>query len=483
MNFGIDYIRQFSAHTETDTVEFKRSTGQLERGMETLCAFLNGEGGYVLFGMEDDGTILGQQVADTTKRQIAECIRQFEPFPLVDVDYVPLGNGLYVVVLSVVNNSEKPYIYKGRAYTRVESTTVAMSQHQYETMLSYRNQPLGRWETQLNANLKISDLDEEEILRTVRVGVEKGRLPEIAYTNDIADALCRMNLMRDGQLTNAAFVLYANGANIDYPQCLLRMARFAGTTTDIFIDERRVEGNAFRMLDEAMQFCFKHLSLSGEVKGLIREERLSIPYKALREAVVNALCHREYQTIGGSVGLAIFDDRVEVSNIGHIPDRLDVSNPQEMTLSIPYNPLIAKGFYYRQMFENWGRGIRLMVDECKDAGLQTPVFISSEYQVIAIFQRNDYSEDKSKLSKNQSVKDTAKDTVKDTVKDIILNVNDRQMSIIEIMKEQPSVSAEDLALKVGINIRNVKRNLAKLKQDGIIERVGSDKNGYWKVNI
>ena len=260
---------------------------------------------------------------DTTKRQIAECIRQFEPFPLVDVDYVPLGNGLYVVVLSVVNNREKPYIYKGRAYTRVESTTVAMSQHQYETMLFYRNQPLGRWETQLNANLKVSDLDEEEILRTVRVGVEKGRLPEIAYTNNIEDALCRMNLMRDGQLTNAAFVLYANGANIDYPQCLLRMARFVGTTTDIFIDERRVEGNAFRMLDEAMQFCFKHLSLSGEVKGLIREERLSIPYKALREAVVNALCHREYQTIGGSVGLAIFDDRVEVSNIGHIPDRLD----------------------------------------------------------------------------------------------------------------------------------------------------------------
>ena len=479
MNFGIDYIRQISAHAETDSVEFKRSTGQLERGMETLCAFLNGDGGYVLFGMENNGTIIGQQVADTTKRQIAECVRQFEPFPLVDVDYVPLENGLFVIVLSVVNNREKPYIYKGRAYTRVESTTVAMLQHQYETMLSYRNQPLGRWETQLNANLKISDLDEEEILRTVRVGVEKGRLPEIAYTNNIADALCRMNLMREGQLTNAAFVLYANDANIDYPQCLLRMARFAGTTKDVFMDERRVEGNAFRMLDEAMQFCFKHLSLSGEVKGLIREERLSIPYKALREAVVNALCHREYQTIGGSVGLAIFDDRVEVSNIGHIPDRLDVSNPQEMTLSIPYNPLIAKGFYYRQMFENWGRGIRLMVDECKDAGLQTPVFISSEYQVTAIFHRNDYSEDKSKLSKNQSVKDT----VKDTVKDIILNVNDRQMSIIEIMKEQPSVSAEDLALKVGINIRNVKRNLAKLKQDGIIERVGSDKNGYWKVNI
>ena len=474
MNIGVEYIKQLSAHTETDSVEFKRSTGQLERGMETLCAFLNGDGGYVLFGMGDDGTIIGQQVADSTKRQIAECIRQFEPFPLVDVDYVTLENGLSVIVLSVVNNREKPYIYKGRPYTRVESTTVAMSQHQYETMLSYRNQPLGRWETQLNANLKVSDLDEEEILRTVRVGVEKGRLPEVAYTNNIEDALCRMNLMRDGQLTNAAFVLYANGANIDYPQCLLRMARFAGTTKEVFIDERRVEGNAFRMLDEAMQFCFKHLSLSGEVKGLIREERLSVPYKALREAVVNALCHREYQTIGGSVGLAIFDNRVEVSNIGHIPDRLDASNPHEMTLSIPYNPLIAKGFYYRQLFENWGRGIRLMVDECKDAGLEAPVFMSSEYQVTAIFYRRDFKDDlSSKLSDNDNLSNKLSDKLHDKLHD----------KILELIQENERVTIPELSNMLGVSVRTINSYLKKMQEMNLVIRVGARKNGYWKVNI
>ncbi len=87
------------------------------------------------------------------------------------------------------------------------------------------------------------------------------------------------------------------------------------------------------------------------------------------------------------------------------------------------------------------------------------------------------------LLTEDTVRDTVRDTVKDTAKDTVLKVNDRQRSIVEIMKEQPSVYAEDLAVKVGINIRNVKRNLAKLKQMGIIERVGSDKNGYWKVNI
>ena len=287
--------------------------------METLCAFLNGDGGFVVFGVDDDGKIVGQQVADTTNRQIAECLRQFEPFPLVDVDYVSLDEEKYLIVLSVANNREKPYVYKGRAYVRVESSTSTMPQRQYDDMLLFRNQPMGRWETQLNEKLTLLDLDEEEVLRTIRVGVEKGRLPEVAYSNNVEEALIRMNLMRDGCLTNAAYVLYAKTGNVDYPQCLLRMARFAGKTKEVFIDNRQVEGNVFRMLDEAMQFCFKHLSLSGEVKGLIREERLSIPYKALREALVNALCHREYQTVGGSVGLAVFDDRVEVSNIGHFP--------------------------------------------------------------------------------------------------------------------------------------------------------------------
>jgi len=346
----LSFVVSLVGQKESLSVEFKSSTGQLERGMETLCAFLNGDGGTVVFGVEDDGKIVGQHVADKTKRQIAECLRQFEPFPLVDVDYVLVDADRYVVILSVANNREKPYLYRGRAFVRLESTTSTMSQRQYDDLLSLRNLPLVRWEIQLNEKLTVSDLDEEEVLRTVKVGVEKGRLPEVAYSNNVSEALTRMNLMCDGQLTNAAFVLYAKTGHVDYPQCLLRLACFAGITKDVFVDQRRVEGNVFRMLDEAMQFCFKHLSLSGEVKGLVREERLSIPYKALREAIVNALCHREYQTVGGSVGVAVFDDRVEVSNIGHFPSRMKLDNLIESAQSIPYNPLISKGFYYRELF-------------------------------------------------------------------------------------------------------------------------------------
>ena len=127
---NIEILKHIISRSESGSVELKRSTGQLERGMETLCAFLNGDGGFVVFGVDDDGNIIGQQVADSTKRQIAECLRQFEPFPLVDVDYIAVGEDKYMIILSVANNREKPYVYKGRPYVRVESTTSRMPQHQ-----------------------------------------------------------------------------------------------------------------------------------------------------------------------------------------------------------------------------------------------------------------------------------------------------------------------------------------------------------------
>ena len=127
-------------------MELKKSTGQLERGMESVCAFLNGDGGTVVFGVADNGDVLGQTVGDSTKRDIAECIRQFEPFPLLDVDYVGLDDAdKQVIVITVNNNSDKPYVYRGRPYMRVESTTAIMQQYQYKELLEQeRNEVISR---------------------------------------------------------------------------------------------------------------------------------------------------------------------------------------------------------------------------------------------------------------------------------------------------------------------------------------------------
>lgn len=154
----------------------------------------------------------------------------------------------------------------------------------------------------------------------------------------------------------------------------------------MFMDSQRIQGNLFQLLNAAMAFIFKHLSLSGTTDTLEREEHLTIPYKAIREGVLNSLCHRDYRTAGGSVGIAIYDDRVEIENPGAFPHDWDIEKMKSEHCSEPQNPLIATILYKRKMLENWGRGISLMIDECKKAGLPEPEYRLDNGFVVLVFR-------------------------------------------------------------------------------------------------
>ena len=388
---NLEDIKNLIVQTENEQLEFKETTGQLERGMETLCAFLNGEGGTVLFGVTDKGKIIGQEVADVTKRCIAEAINRLEPTATVQVSYIPVSDSNKKIIALYVDDSRlnRPFCYKGRPYYRVESVTSIMPQAVYNRLLMLRDEAKYRWELFENTKLSIQDMDENEILKTVRLGIECGRLPENTG-NNVAVILERFGLLANGVLNNAAAILFANRELIEYPQCLLRLARFKGTDKMIFMDNQRVQGNLFKLLDAAMAFIFKHLSLSGTTEGLEREEHLTIPYKAIREGVVNSLCHRQLRTPGGSVGIAIYDDRVEIENPGTFPRDWDMEKMKSEHCSEPQNPLIANVLYRRKLLESWGRGISLMTKECQKANLPEPEFELSNGFVKLIFR---YGED------------------------------------------------------------------------------------------
>ena len=381
-------IEALIALKESKNLEFKESTGQLDRSMETLCAFLNGDGGIVLYGVKDNGNVVGQEVSDSTKRAIAEAINRIEPFVSLEINYVRIPNSdkFVIIVNAEKQRFMRPFAYKGRAYLRIESTTTVMPQEQYNHLLMQRGGKYG-WEAMVNPDLKISDLDENAILGAVREGIRNGRLPEVIIREEIPTILRKFGLLRDGNLNNAAAVLF--GVDFyDYPQCLLRMARFKGTTKEEFIDNQRAQGNIYILLDAAMAFFFKHLSLSGKINGLYREEELSIPYKALRECCINALCHRSYHHPGSSVSIAIYDDRVEVTNTGTFPADLPVERLMQEHDSKPQNPIIANVLYKSKILESWGRGIGTMVDECKRVGLPAPEFKTDGNFVTVVFKYN-----------------------------------------------------------------------------------------------
>ena len=292
----------------------------------------------------------------------------------------------YVIALCVDPQlSARPFAYKGRAYHRMESVTSAMPQEKYNLLLLQRGGKYG-WEAIINEDLRIENLNENLIRGAVRMGVESGRLPETTTIEEIPLILEKFDLSSgDGKLKNAAAVLFGKNLS-DYPQCLLRMARFKGTNKDEFIDNQRVHGNIFELLDVAMAFFFKHLLLSGKVEKLYRDEELTIPYKALRESCINSFSHRLYHKPGSSDSIAIYDDRVEITNSGTFPEDMTLERLLGPHDSEPQNPIIANVLYKSKVLESWGRGIGLMISECRRVGLPDPEFHSDGAFVQVVFR-------------------------------------------------------------------------------------------------
>jgi ATP-dependent DNA helicase RecG len=263
-----------------------------------------------------------------------------------------------------------------------------MPEEEYQRQLIERIHPARRWET-LPGALNVTDLDAEEITRSMDEAVRRGRLSEPGTRNPV-ELLRGMSLLSENdEPLNAAVALFAQTDRLlpNYPQCVVRLARFRGTTTTEFEDNRQFHGNAFELLERAQRFLRDHLPVAGRVVPDLfqREDDPLYPPEALREALANAFCHRDYGIGGGSVSVAIFDDRLEISSTGNLPFGITVEDLKRPHPSRPWNPLIAEVFYLRGFIERWGRGTLQITELVERAGLASPEFEERAGDVVVRF--------------------------------------------------------------------------------------------------
>jgi ATP-dependent DNA helicase RecG len=294
------------------------------------------------------------------------------------------------VMLATAAYGDAPYTFDGRPFQRIGNTTSRMPQAEYERRLLARAMAVDRWENHVAEGYAEADLDREEIARMVRAAVDKGRLE--SPPADPMEALDRLHLRVDGKLRRAAVVLFGRRLMPDYPQCALRLARFKGTTKTEFLDQRQLHGHAFQILDEAMHFIMRNIPVAGRIEPgkLERQDTPLYPPPALREALVNALCHRDYSIVGGAVNVAIFDDRLEVISSGLLPAGISVADLKQTHVSRLRNPLMAEVFYRRGLVEQWGRGTQKIVEWCVAAGQPEPEFEERAGTVVVRFLPSGY---------------------------------------------------------------------------------------------
>ena len=372
---NIEKIASLAASSESETLEFKETTGTRREATMTVCAFLNQRGGQVLFGVTPDGVVVGQQVSERTIEEVSAELQRIDPPAFPTVERIPVDDGREVIVVSVSQGASRPYTYRGAAYRRVGNTTLTMTGDGYNRMLFERMHSEQRWENQPAAGWSVDDLDAAEIRLTVTEAVRRGRLEE-PVSRDPSELLVGLGLLRDGEVLRAAAVLFGSTERLEFemPQCLLRVARFTGLDRMEFLDNRQFNGNAFTLLTNAERFLRDTLPIAGrfEQDRIERIDEPLYPPLATREALANALCHRDYSIGGGSVGIAIYDDRLEVTSSGSLhfgltPEKLFA--PHE---SRPWNPLIARTFYRRGIIEEWGSGTLKMAALTGAAGLPMP---------------------------------------------------------------------------------------------------------------
>ncbi len=389
----IDDIKSLIAADESRILELKKTTGELKDGMHSACAFLNTDGGWLIFGISPTGLkITGQQVTDNTLREVAQAIAGLEPTVDIKPYYVDVpdhpGNKVIAMHFDGWVWGERPHTFHGRPYYKVENTTKVMPHEMYdERVRAYRPQKYA-WERQTADEVTLADLNEKHVRGCIRLGVEGGRIPASAISAPIEDTLAKWKLLKNGTPTNGAVLLFSDNIN-EYPQFRLRMARFLGTNKDVFIDNQRAEGNFFDLLNAGMAFFFKHLNLSGKITehSLQREERLEVPYQALREALINSLCHRKWEQHNLTGSIAIYDDRIEIANPGVFPPQISPQSIKEPHESYPYNLMTAEVLYKSTYLESWGSGAKRIMDACREQGLEEPVWRCDGGFVTVIFKR------------------------------------------------------------------------------------------------
>lgn len=454
-------VERLAAGGESEAVEFKRSTSQLRRAGETLCGFLNGTGGAVLIGVTPEGRITGQTVADTTLQDIAALLGRFEPAAPVRVHRIPASDSREVLVLEApAAYDTRPFAFDGRPFQRIGTVTSVMPQERYQNLLLERAHARNRWENAVAPDVDLDQLDREEILRTVRLGIEAGRLPE-STGKDIGDILDRLQLRKDGRPLNAAVVLFGSRLEQNYPQCQLRLARFRGIDKSAFLDSRQIHGHAFRLLDEAMAFMLRHLPIAGrfEPGKLQRIDEPLFPVAALREAVINALCHRTYAHAGGAVSVAIYDDRLEIWSDGTLPFGLKPEDLKRKHESRPRNPLIAGVFYRRGLIEQWGRGTQEIVALCVRAGHPEPEFGEQAGSVWVRFLPSGY------IAPHRVAHD----------------LTDRQREILQVISRSQRIPLRQImaSLSHPPAEATVRDDLYHLKRLGLVNSQGHGRGAVW----
>ena len=434
--------------TETETVEFKSTLAELKQGLISLVAMLNKHGEASLwFGVASNALVKGLTINEKTLRDVSQSIAaHIEPRIYPEITEKKLSNKTCLLVQA--QGHQKPYL--------------AIHTLNEKKIRQYLNRAGLPWDNTINALKKLDLLHEENFVNSVR----------LFFTD------------RPTQL---------------------RCAVFATETSATVIDQHDFEGDILELIEEAEKYILKNTRMGMRLDGLVRIDVPEISREALREAIINAFCHRDWRD-PDYVQVAIYTDRVEIRNPGGLFDDLTLADLHRGNISRRRNPLIAELFRRIRLVESWGRGMPLILENAPHvtffeiAGIFVAKFLRVPSLIATPLEtdknhlktnKNNFEIDKTtkKISKTsfEYVKLTLKNPLKTVKTESDVNKTYRnhqtktQELIFQFLSKQPQLSTIALANLIGVSVESVRHHITQLKKVGKLIHIGSKKGGYWLV--
>jgi ATP-dependent DNA helicase RecG len=467
MIMKIEELKSLVEQGESETLEFKESSGLKDKVFQTLCAFLNHRGGIVLIGIRRDSVVIGQNVSESTLHELCEASRKLYPSYRPTIERLSVKDGSEVIIMSVPEGQHKPYVYDGVAWIRQSSRTERMRPDEHERLLMERASRTRTWDSAAIGSLSINDIDIVALHSAVEAGIYAGRIAD-PLTREPKELLRGLGLIDDNNdLLNASVLLFGKPDVIKkrFPQCLLKLARFRGTDIQEFIDDKHHYGNIYELLKLADGFLRTHLPSAGRIVPNLfeRKEDPLFPPVALREALANAVVHRDYADPSGSISIAIFDDRTEIANSGRLLMGLSVGDLYKEHGSKRRNPLIAEVFHQQGIIEQWGRGTREIVRLCESAGHPRPDFLERGGEFVVKF-RSGYYVAPLEVSKR---------------------LTERQRAVLKLLGEHGSLSLAEITSLISTSFSVAKKTIADdlsfLLQLGEVLTTGHGRGARWRL--
>jgi ATP-dependent DNA helicase RecG len=445
--------------TEGQHLEFKE-TAKTDAYLEDLNSFLNSDGGgTLLLGVNNDGKIytdgkivgIGNSTVEYLDKITNKVVTSLNVHPFVEAIDLPEGR---VIAIMVDGSADNTIPYKGHYYERVGAQTREMK----PAKVLDRHMRKKPWDS-IITEYSVKEIDYETVTRIIKQAVDANRLPAESINDPCDVSLEKLHLASNGKISNGALLLFGKDPEKYFPHLKIRLGRF--DKRGEIVDDKSVGGNLFHQFNTAFTILQQHIGVSYQIETLERDDVWEYPLPALREALLNAVAHRNYADVANPIAIKTYNDRIWIANPGGLLEGLTVDDLKKDHQSRTRNPSIANVLFLAGYIEQFGTGTLRIINEMHQAGLPEPEF-KEEMGGFSLYLYRDVFADE--MLKQQ-------------------NLSDRQIKAIQFVKKEGRITNTEYQELTGVSKTTASRELAALVKMQLLAKRGiTGKGTYYALH-